>query len=237
MSFSTKHVFFDLDRTIWDFDKNSVVALKQIIEEEKILRLIKDFDSFYAVYKVENAKLWEAYGKGQISKEDLRYARFENSLIKFAIQDKQIIKRFGDAYVQLSPLQKHLIPGVSEAIRELKEIGFQLHIITNGFREVQVVKLKNCGLDSFFDAVICSEEIGFNKPHPEIFHYALSRAMTKAENSVMIGDDYHADIHGASQSGMKAIFFNPNGRNSYKYEHEIIHMKELVPKVISIFNS
>lgn len=109
-----------------------------------------------------------------------------------------------------------------------------MHIITNGFKEVQFVKLNNCGLSSYFKEVICSEDIGVNKPNPEIFYHAHRKANALARNSVMIGDDYLADIHGATSSGMKAIFFNPNGRNNYQHEHEIIHMEELVSKIMSI---
>jgi putative hydrolase of the HAD superfamily len=234
MSFSDKHLFFDLDRTIWDFDKNSISALKQIISEENIDELSNSFSSFHSIYKEENSKLWEAYGKGFISKEELRYGRFKNTLAKFSIHDTEIVKRFGDAYVEISPLQNQLIPGVEEAIRSLNKIGFPMHIITNGFKEVQFVKLNNCGLSSYFKEVICSEDIGVNKPNPEIFYHAHRKANTLARNSVMIGDDYHADIHGATSSGMKAIFFNPNGRNNYQHEHEVKHMDELVSKILSV---
>ena len=234
MSFSDKHLFFDLDRTIWDFEKNSISALKQIIAAENFAELSHSFSSFHSIYKVENATLWEAYGKGLISKEELRYGRFKNTLAKFSIHDTEIVKRFGDAYVELSPLQKQLIPGVENAIRSLNKIGFPMHIITNGFKEVQYVKLNNCGLSSYFNELICSEDIGINKPNPEIFYYAHRKTNALAKNSVMIGDDYHADIHGAISSGMKAIFFNPSGRNSYQHEHEIKHMEELVSKILSV---
>ena len=234
MSFSDRHLFFDLDRTIWDFDKNSTVALKWIIEDEKIPALKLAFESFHIVYKEENAKLWDAYGRGLISKEKLRYARFENSLAKFSIYDEQVIKRFGDAYVELSPLQKHLIPGAINAIEGLKKMGFQLHIITNGFKEVQHMKLENCGLSAYFKEIICSEDVGVNKPNPDIFHHARKRANVSASKSLMIGDDYHADIHGATAAGIRAIFFNPNNRNAYQHEHEIQHMDELVAKILRV---
>ena len=94
--------------------------------------------------------------------------------------------------------------------------------------------MNNCGLSSYFNEVICSEDIGINKPNPEIFYHAHRKTNALAKNSVMIGDDYHADIHGAISSGMKAIFFNPSGRNSYQHEHEINHMKELVSKILSV---
>lgn len=234
MSFSDNHLFFDLDRTIWDFDLNSVETLKFIIQRENLTQLSRNFRAFHAIYKKENGKLWDAYGKGLIDKEKLRYARFENTLAKFSLYDEQLVKRFGDAYVEYSPRQTHLIPGVFQAIKELKNMGFALHIITNGFKEVQFLKLDNCGLSLFFNAVICSEDIGVNKPKPAIFLYACEQAQVKPSEALMIGDDYHADIHGAVSVGMKAIFYNPKKRNAYHHEHEIRHMDELVTKILHV---
>ena len=232
MSFSTKHLFFDLDRTIWDFDNNSIAALKEIIKNEKLDSLLLDFDTFHSVYKSENAKLWEEYGKGKIDKQYLRYARFENTLIKFSLNNPDLAKRFGDAYVEISPMQTLLIPGARAVIQELKKMGFSLHIITNGFKEVQMVKLKNCKLDTYFDKIICSEDIGINKPNPAIFLHARKLAAAHQEDCIMIGDDYLADIHGAVMSGMQAIFYNPENRKNYSHEHEIVHMDELISKIL-----
>ena len=113
-------------------------------------------------------------------------------------------------------------------------MGYQLHIITNGFQEVQFVKLENCGLRAFFDVIVCSEFIGKNKPDPAIFKYALNQANAKAEASVMIGDDYHVDVAGALRAGMQAIWFDPSAKNSYAYEHCISALSELltlIPKL------
>lgn len=229
MSYSDKHLFFDLDRTLWDFDKNSEFALKQIISDEKLASRVGSFDNFHSIYVDENARLWQMYGKGLLSKEILRYKRFQDTLIQFGLDDIDLAKRMGDAYVDLSPRQTHLFPNTKETLQELQSIGFQLHIITNGFSEVQYLKLENCGLIQFFDVIVCSEIIGKNKPDPLIFSHAMSEAKTSSSNSLMIGDDYHADINGAIQSGMHAILFDPYDKLKIDFENKIKDLSE-VPK-------
>ncbi|MFY7944116.1 MAG: HAD family hydrolase, partial [Crocinitomicaceae bacterium] len=164
MSYSDKHLFFDLDRTLWDFDKNSEFALKQIISEEKLEDMVGGFEEFHSIYIKENARLWQLYGQGSLSKETLRYKRFQDSLSHFGLDDLDLAIRMGDAYVDLSPRQTQLFPNTKESLIELQSIGFQMHIITNGFSEVQYIKLENCGLIQYFDVIVCSEVIGKNKP-------------------------------------------------------------------------
>ena len=220
MSYSDKHIFFDLDRTLWDFDKNSEFALRQILKEEKIDTHFGGFEQFHNIYVDENARLWQAYGQGKLTKEVLRYERFNAALNHFGIGDIELAKRMGDAYVELSPRQTQLFPNAKETLEELQSIGFQMHIITNGFSEVQYIKLENCGLIQFFDVIVCSEVVGKNKPDPLIFRHAMKEAKAMNTNSLMIGDDYHADINGAIQSGMQAVLFDPfeNQNNSYDFK-------------------
>ena len=234
MPSSKRHLFFDLDRTLWDFDKNSENALRQIFHEEKLEARLGGFEHFHQQYIYQNAHLWKLYGKGKIKKDELRYERFRVTLKHFKIQDENLVRRLSDAYVQISPLQTALFPEAIETLEALQQMGYQLHIITNGFQEVQFVKLENCGLRAFFDVIVCSEFIGKNKPDPAIFKYALNQANAKAEASVMIGDDYHVDVAGALRAGMQAIWFDPSAKNSYAYEHCISELSELltlIPKL------
>ena len=157
MSLSDKHVFFDLDRTLWDFDSNSKNALLEIFEELNLNKIFQTFDRFYNAYVAQNARLWSLYVDGELSKEILRYERFNATLKQFNVDNVEMAKKMGVMYVTISPLQKKLFPGTIACLEELKSIGFQLHIITNGFEEVQYIKLENCGLDVFFDVVVCSE--------------------------------------------------------------------------------
>ena len=234
MSYSDKHLFFDLDRTLWDFDKNSEFALKQIILEEKLAHKVGGFDAFHSIYVEENARLWKLYGKGGLSKEILRYKRFEDSLLHFGLDDIDLAMRMGDAYVDLSPRQTQLFPNAKESLLELQSIGFQLHIITNGFAEVQYIKLENCGLIQFFDVIVCSEVIGKNKPDPMIFAHALSEANALPTNSLMIGDDYHADVNGAIQSGMQALLFDPFEKEQTNFEFKIKDLSEIPSLAIQL---
>ena len=232
MSLSDKHVFFDLDRTLWDFDSNSKNALLEIFEELNLSKIFQTFDRFYNAYVAQNARLWSLYVDGELSKEILRYERFNATLKQFNVDNIEMAKKMGVMYVTISPLQKKLFPGTIACLEELKSIGFQLHIITNGFEEVQYIKLENCGLDVFFDVVVCSESVGKNKPAREIFQYALQEVGCRAENALMIGDDFRADISGALNSGMKAIHFDPCGVSKESYPHTCQNLSEL-PRMVT----
>jgi putative hydrolase of the HAD superfamily len=235
MPFSDCHLFFDLDRTLWDFDKNSEIALRQIFAAEDLEAQMGGFDHFHKQYVYQNAHLWKLYGKGIIKKDDLRHERFRVTLKYFKIKDEALVQRLSDAYVQISPRQTALFPKAIDTLETLQKMDFKLHIITNGFQEVQFVKLENCGLRAFFDVVVCSEFVGKNKPDLAIFKYALNQAGAKAEKSVMIGDDYHVDVAGALRAGMQALWFDPSAKNQYNYDNcisELSVIPELLPKLL-----
>lgn len=207
-----KHIFFDLDRTLWDFEKNSEQALKQLFNETQDRHHIPSFQKFLQIYKDINAQLWVKYGKGKISKEELRDARFTKTLQKFDCFDVELGAYFGENYLKISPYQTLLFPNTIETLEELKKEGYTMHIITNGFVEVQHIKLENCGLKPYFTHILCSEEVGANKPSPIIFNKAMEMAGTTPTNSIMIGDDLEVDVIGATNAGMHAIHFDPEGR-------------------------
>ena len=232
MSLSSKHVFFDLDRTLWDFDENSKVALKQIFSELNLKSIFETFERFYNAYAAQNARLWSLYSDGKLTKEVLRYERFNATLNQFNIDNLTLAKEMGGMYVALSPFQKRLFPGAIQCLDELKAIGFRLHIITNGFEEVQFIKLKNCGIANYFDVVVCSEAVGKNKPSRAIFQYAMEQAGCKAQDSIMIGDDFRADVSGALNSGIKAIHFDPQQTSNENYIHTCTHLSQL-PEMIT----
>ena len=227
MAYSGKHIFFDLDRTLWDFDKNSEQALRLLFDECELIRHIPSFELFHKVYHNKNKALWHAYSHGKITKESLRYERFRSTLKKFQLEDELLIKRFGDGYVDLSPKQTALVPHASEVLTDLKDMGFTLHIITNGFLEVQHVKLKHAGIHHQFDVILCSEEVGVNKPHPQIFRHALSLANASAPQSLMIGDDYRADVAGALKAGMQAIWYQEKKNEKSKFDYKINCLSEI----------
>ncbi|MFN5149140.1 MAG: YjjG family noncanonical pyrimidine nucleotidase [Flavobacteriia bacterium] len=210
----TKHLFFDLDRTLWDFEKNSEIALMKLFEEFKSGHGIDDFDHFHLTYKEHNARLWKMYGNKEIDKEHLRDERFRVTFADFNIHDPDLTTKFSDGYVEISPRQTALFPETIETLVSLKKDSYNLHIITNGFKEVQYIKLENSGLDGFFDIILCSEEVGHNKPSPIIFNHALKEACAEKKDSVMIGDDLEVDVIGAINFGIQGILFDPD--NHYR---------------------
>lgn len=204
------HLFFDLDRTLWDFEKNSKKALQQLFIETKLHQQIESFERFHQTYTEINALLWKKYGKGQLTKDELRDERFKKTLLKFDVFDKELPEILGNGYIELSPYQTQLLPNTHETLTYLQKLGYQMHIITNGFKEVQHIKLSQCKLTDYFDLILCSEEIGANKPAPQIFQHALQSTGAKASESVMIGDDYEVDVLGALRSGLHGIHFDPS---------------------------
>ena len=222
------HIFFDLDRTLWDFDLNSQKTLLNIYKEFSLKeRGVKSFDIFLDHYKEINEKLWGLYRQDLISKDELRSKRFDLTLNKYSIKDNELASKIGDTYVSKSPLQTSLFPYTKEVLSYLKS-KYSLSIITNGFDEVQKIKLKASGLDVFFDTVITSDFVNAKKPNPTIFNYALNINNVSAKNSVMIGDDLLVDIIGAKEIGFFQIYFNPkNTPHNQNCDYEIRCLSEI----------
>jgi len=230
-----KDVFFDLDRTLWDFEKNSEVALRILFEEFQLGESIPSFKKFHGEYKRVNARFWKAYGEGKISQAELRAGRFRDTLAFFGVNNKTMGADMNAKYIAISPYQTHLFPSTKEVLLDLKEKNYRLHIITNGFKEVQHTKLEQSGLDEFFESVLCSEEVGKSKPHPSVFYEAMSRAQAKANQSVMIGDDFNADIIGAENVGIPGVLFDPNRKYiKNRTVNRIENLTEIPNKIIGI---
>jgi putative hydrolase of the HAD superfamily len=223
-----KHVFFDLDRTLWDFETNSKKALQALFREHRLAERIAHFEHFHYSYSRVNSTLWNLYGKGRIQKEELRNARFQRTLEHHDIFDEVLAMKLSDGYIALSPRQTQLFPNTLETLTELQKNGYRMHIITNGFEEVQHIKLQESKLTPFFDVIVCSEAVGYTKPDSRVFQYALDKAEARASESVMIGDDRKADIMGAIQSGRQAVLFDPERKfRSTKGEPKIADLGEL----------
>jgi len=200
-----KDIFFDLDHTLWDFDKNSMLAFKRVFKKFKITI---EFDTFLKIYEPINVEYWKKYRKDKVSKESLRRGRLIDSFNYFdLIYSTEKIDEIADAYIQELPFDNHLFEGAVEILDYLI-LKYKLHIITNGFEEVQHKKLKNSGIDHYFSTVTTSEEVGLKKPNPKVFLTALNKANSFPTQSVMIGDSLEADILGANNIGMQTIFYN-----------------------------
>lgn len=202
-----KHVFFDLDHTLWDFEYNAERAYEVCLTNHDINIGVQKFMS---VYRSINHAYWKKYRENKVTKEELQYGRLKEAFdaVEISVSDDKINRIAKEFLVEL-PKFNQLFDGSLEILDCLKE-KYTLHIITNGFNEVQHPKLVNSGLFDYFEEIITAESVGVRKPDPKIFHYALSKANAKACESIMIGDSYEADIQGAMNVGMKTIFFTPS---------------------------
>lgn len=200
-----KHVFFDLDHTLWDFDKNSELTFQEVFQELEISIKVNDF---LEVYMPINLNYWRLFREEKVSKSKLRYGRLKDSFnaLEFTISDGKINK-IADLYIEYLPNYNYLLEGTLDLLDYLKS-KYKMHIITNGFDEVQHLKIKKSGLNSYFDKIITSESVGVKKPNPKIFEFALNQANTIPQESIMIGDSYDADVIGAIEFGMMAIHCN-----------------------------
>lgn len=206
-----KHIFFDLDRTLWDFDAAAEVAFERIYEQYNLNSLgIPSAHEFHEVYHPLNERLWELYREDKITKADLNRTRFLKPLEHYGIHDVELADHLSEDYVYWSPRIVRLVPGTMELLEYLKP-KYHLHLITNGFEEVQDTKLTLSGMKPYFETLTVSEEVGVKKPNPEIFQYALNKAHATAEESLMIGDEMAVDIDGARAAGIDTVLFNPKG--------------------------
>jgi YjjG family noncanonical pyrimidine nucleotidase len=201
------HIFFDLDHTLWDFDKNSGFAFERIFNENKIDINLKDFLHYYIP---TNVKYWEMYRKDEITQSELRYGRLKETfdLIDYKT-NQETIDFFSHQYIEYLPKFTELFDGAIETLDYLSS-KYNLHIITNGFQDVQDKKMSNSNIKHYFKTITNSEMAGVKKPNPIIFEHALQKAAAKKEESIMIGDCLEADVGGALNFGMKALFFNSN---------------------------
>lgn len=212
-------VFFDLDHTLWDFEKNSALTFEKILIENEI---DIDIPNFLKVYVPANLSFWKLYREEKITKDELRYQRLKTVFdrLRFPISDAKI-DLLAEEYIAHLPSNNHLFPNTIEILDYLKP-KYRLHIITNGFQEIQDKKLKNANIYGYFDQVINSEMAGVKKPNPIIFQLALEKAGTTPKTSLMIGDSLEADILGAIASGFHALHFN--GHNGPQHENcQMIH--------------
>lgn len=222
-----QHIFFDLDRTLWHFEVNSYRVLVKIYEQFGLEKTIDNSSTFIEKYKEINESLWALYRENKVSKDELKGKRFSDTLAYFKIEDSKLGNEMGEYYVYHSPRQTELFPYTIEVLEYLKN-KYELHIITNGFNEVQHIKLSESKIEAYFKEVILSETVGVKKPHPFIFKKAMKLAGAKIDNSIMIGDDWYADIYGASRVGMDSVYFNPNKtKHNNKVIKEISCLSEL----------
>lgn len=224
-----KHLFFDLDHTLWDFDANARITLEQLHMDMNLPEKgIHDFDLFHKNYLAHNERLWAQYRTGHIKQDELRLKRMWLSLLDFNIDDQELALQMNELFLQLLPNRTLLFPDTIEVLQYLESKDYHLHLITNGFEEIQHNKLKHSGLAPFFHVVVTSECSNSLKPQREIFDYALRKTGAAVEESLMIGDALDVDVAGAFNVGMDAVHVNYNRTvQDIKPTYTIYHLKEL----------
>lgn len=203
------HIFFDLDHTIWDFDKNAEETLHELYHTYALKELgVSCVHTFIEKYTFHNHSLWASYHLGHITKTQLRESRFKNTFEEMGVCADLIPVDFEEMYLQTCPTKTNLFPHAHETLTYLSG-KYSLHLITNGFREQALKKIELSNLEQYFQTVVISENVGVNKPDKAIFEFALNGAGAGKKESLMIGDSIEADIRGAMKFGIDAIFFNP----------------------------
>jgi putative hydrolase of the HAD superfamily len=229
MGKSYKHLFFDLDHTLWDFEKNSRATLLQLYNEYDLRSMgIHDFDALFESYNLHNDRLWERYRNGIIKREELRWKRMWLMLLDHKITDTSLAHEISTAYLEILPTRPLLIPHAKELLEHCKG-RYQIHLITNGFETTQRLKLQYSGISRYFTHLITSEKSNSMKPHPDIFEFALKVANAGIEESIMIGDAIDIDILGAINAGWDTVYYNPGKvPHTRKPTYEIAHLEELI---------
>jgi len=222
-----RHLFFDLDHTLWDFESNSRSVLSELHTDLDLAgHGVESASEFIAVYEEVNEGLWRRYEEGRMDKSVLRVLRFRNTLLRFGVRNDRLSTTLGHEYLERCPRRTALFPGVLELMAAVAPTH-RVHIITNGFEEVQHRKVAASGLAPFIDVLLTSEQAGASKPDPRIFHLAMKRAGATAAESLMVGDSAGNDIAGARGVGMDQAHFAPAGQGDPEATHRFAHFDEL----------
>lgn len=224
-----KDIFFDLDHTIWDFDLNARETLHELYYTHKFNDLFNrpNSDEFIETYTLNNHRVWDLYHHGKIDKPTLRKLRFADTFTQLGVDPALFPVAFENDYLAICPTKTNLFPNAIETLSYLQN-RYNLHLISNGFKEACEKKLKHSDLEKYFKTIVISEVFGVNKPDPRIFDYAVSNGEANKEYSIMIGDNIDADVRGALNAGLEAIYFNVVGAEKPKdVQHMIADLQEL----------
>nr|WKN39456.1 YjjG family noncanonical pyrimidine nucleotidase [Tunicatimonas sp. TK19036] len=224
------HILFDLDHTLWDFERCSTETLKELYQSYQLQSMgCSSAEDFCQVFRQVNHKLWDLYNRGEYDSERLRNERF--TLIFDELQlvyDQEFSTLFAQKYLALCPTKAHVMPDTLTTLDVLQK-HYQLHIVTNGFSDVQAIKLRSAGLTDYFQTVTTSDEAGYRKPHKLMFQYTLDRIRANPAECIMIGDNLETDIRGAQNADIDHIFFNPEKlTHSFSVDYEISALPELI---------
>lgn len=221
-----RHIFFDLDNTLWDHNKNARLTLEELFGDHKIQeRFAIPFNDFYEVYHEINEDLWIKIRDGIIDKDYLRKHRFYDTFLKFNLDDFELSQTFEHQFLDEIVKYNELVPGSLDILEYLKKKGYTIHIISNGFRDVTHRKVEESGVKAYITTITSADDVGVRKPNPKVFNYAINLAKATKQESIIIGDDWVADIKGAKDFGIDAIYFNQ--LNEFSVASEITTIKKL----------
>jgi putative hydrolase of the HAD superfamily len=206
------HLFFDLDHTLWDYETSSAETLKEIWESYHLVDREVPLERFLQQFSEVNEALWNQLHAGEITKDVIREERFPVILSRLSISDHKLAMEIQEVYINECPTKPYLIDGAMDLLEHVSG-RYKLHIITNGFGEIQGIKLRSGKIEHFFGEIITSELAGYQKPDKKIFDFALTKANVKTAEAVMIGDNPLSDIKGAQMAGIDQVFFNPDGQH------------------------
>ena len=223
-----RHLFFDLDHTLWDFEKNATETLHTLYERHDFARFgTFTVEELIRVYSDINHALWRLYQNNKITQQQLRDVRFVRTLTRLGVPEEQIPANISAEFTNILPLKSAVFPYTHEVLDYLKP-NYRLHLITNGFNDIQAIKLASSNLTHYFEEVITSEHSGHLKPDPRMFQHALERTGATAAESLMIGDNLECDVLGAYNAGIDQVYFNPDKRRHFnQITHEISCLSEL----------
>lgn len=228
-----QHIFFDLDNTLWDHRKNAYLTLKEIFKREDITEKFNiGFEEFHTEYFTINEKLWAQIRDGEIDKEYLRKHRFYDAFLFFGVDDFELSQVFEHQFLDEILNYNDLVPGAFEILEYLSAKNYDLHILSNGFQEVTHKKCELSGIKNYFKTITSADEINIRKPHPEVYDYALKKASAQKENSMMIGDDWIADVEGGKAFGLEVVFLDVFNDN---YEAENVKVIKKLKELETIF--
>jgi YjjG family noncanonical pyrimidine nucleotidase len=205
-----EHLFFDLDHTLWDFEANAHECLIEMYDSFDMKGLgAEDVAFFCKKFSEANHYYWALLEAKQTTVDVVKKKRFQAAFDKLNIHiSEDLSLEMTEVFIKLLPSKTRLIDGTIEVLEYLKP-NYQMHILSNGFEDIQIKKMKNSGIDHYFDKLITNEKAKALKPDKAIFDFALNYANASLSSSLMIGDNYIADIKGAMNAQFDTVFYNP----------------------------
>ncbi len=224
-----KCLLFDLDHTLWDYETNSREALSELYAQFELRkRGIENESDFLQTFYTINNELWDKYDRGLIHRDLIRKERFHRILQAHGVDDYAMSLNISDEYLEHSPKKRNLMDGCKETLDYLLP-KYPMVIVTNGFDEIQSMKLSSSGIEHYFKDVVTSARAGYKKPAKEIFEFALRENKITADEAIMIGDNLLTDIAGAQNAMVDTVFFNPNRiEHQSTVDYEIASLAELM---------